>query len=88
MCVCVCVCTYMYIYSLYVCIGHIRYVNVNKTIVTRSVSSHCDLAIYIKKHLKPKEEVCKFKHFIMQKYNLKKKIPLKEPKTLQDIITL
>jgi len=68
--ICVCVCTYMYIYSLYVCIGQIRYVNVNKTIVTRGVSPHCDLAIYIKKHLKTKEELWKLKYFIMQKYNL------------------
>jgi hypothetical protein len=35
--------------------------------------SHCSLAIYIKKYLKAKEELWKFKYFTMQKYNLKKK---------------
>jgi hypothetical protein len=35
--------------------------------------SHCGLAIYIKKHLKAKEELWKFKYFTMQKYNLPKK---------------
>jgi len=35
--------------------------------------SHCGLAIYIKKYLKAKEELWKFKYFTMQKYNLKKK---------------
>jgi len=49
--------------------------------------SHCGLAIYIKKYLKAKEELCKFKYFTMQKYNLKKN-QTKETKTLQDIITL
>jgi hypothetical protein len=39
---------------------------------TRGVS-HCGLAIYIKKYLKAKEEVWKFKYFTMQKYNLQKK---------------
>jgi hypothetical protein len=40
--------------------------------------SHCGLAIYIKKHLKAKEESWKFKYFTMQKYNLQKN-PLKKP---------
>jgi hypothetical protein len=31
------------------------------------------LAIYIKKYIKAKEELWKFKYFTMQKYNLKKK---------------
>jgi hypothetical protein len=35
--------------------------------------SHCGLAIYIKKYLKEKEELWKFKYFTMQKYNLQKK---------------
>jgi hypothetical protein len=47
--------------------------------------SHCDLAIYIKKYLKAKEELWKLKNFTMQKYNLQK--ILKETKILQDIIT-
>jgi len=38
-----------------------------------SLVSHCALAIYIKKHLKAKEELWKFKYFTMQKYNLPKK---------------
>jgi hypothetical protein len=29
--------------------------------------SHCGLAIYIKKYLKAKEELCKLKYFTMQK---------------------
>jgi len=49
--------------------------------------SHCGLAIYIKKYLKAKEELWKLKYFTMQKYNSQKN-PLKETKTLQDIITL
>ncbi len=53
---------------------------------TRGVS-HCGLAIYIKKYLKPKEELWKFKYFTVQKYNLQKNL-LKETKILQDIITL
>jgi len=40
---------------------------------TRDVS-HCGLAIYIKKYLKAKEELCKLKYFTMQTYNLQKKI--------------
>ncbi len=35
--------------------------------------SHSDLAIYIKKYLKAKEELWKFEYFTMQKYNLEKK---------------
>jgi hypothetical protein len=53
---------------------------------TRGVSN-CGLAIYIKKYFKAKEELCKFKYFTMQKYNLQKN-PLKETKILQEIITL
>jgi len=34
--------------------------------------SHCGLAIYIKRYLKTKEELWKFKNSTMQKYNLKK----------------
>jgi hypothetical protein len=50
--------------------------------------SHYGLAIYIKKHLKAKEEeLWKLKYFTMQKYGLQK-IPLIETKILQDIITL
>jgi len=49
--------------------------------------SHYGLAIYIKKHLKTKEEeLWKLKYFTMQKYGLPK-IPLIETKILQDIIT-
>jgi hypothetical protein len=46
--------------------------------------SNCGLAIYIKKYFKAKEELCKFKYFTMQKYNLQKN-PLKETKILQEI---
>jgi hypothetical protein len=53
---------------------------------TRGVS-HYGLSIYIKKYLKAKEELWKFKYFTMQKYNLQK-APLKETKILPDIITL
>jgi hypothetical protein len=38
---------------------------------TRGVS-HYGLAIYIKKYIKAKEELWKFKYFTMQKYNLQK----------------
>jgi len=31
--------------------------------------THCGLAIYIKKYLKAKEKLWKFKYFSMQKYN-------------------
>jgi len=48
--------------------------------------SHRRLAIYIKKYLKAKEELRKFKYFTMQKYiNLQKKFlyKYKETKILQ-----
>jgi len=32
-------------------------------------ASHCVLAIHIKKYLKAKEELWKFKYFTMKKYN-------------------
>jgi hypothetical protein len=38
---------------------------------TRGVS-HCSLAIYIKKYLKAKDKLWKFKYFTLQKYNLPK----------------
>jgi hypothetical protein len=41
--------------------------------------THCGLAIYIKKYLKAKEQLWKFKYFSMQKYNLQKN-PLKKIK--------
>jgi hypothetical protein len=44
------------------------------------------LPFALKKYLKAKEEVRRFKYFTMQKYNLQKN-PLKETKILQDIIT-
>jgi hypothetical protein len=47
----------------------------------------CGLAIYIRKYLNEKEELWKFKYFIMQEYNLQKN-PLKQTKIPQDIITL
>jgi hypothetical protein len=42
----------------------------------------------MKKDLKAKKELWKFKSFTMQKYDLQKKNPLKEIIILQDIITL
>jgi hypothetical protein len=48
--------------------------------------SHCGLAIYIKKHLKAKEEFWKLKYFTMQKYTSCLKNPLKETKILEDIL--
>jgi hypothetical protein len=45
--------------------------NQGPTLETRGVSQ-CDLAIYIKKYLKAKEELWKLKYFTMQKYNLQK----------------
>jgi len=56
--------------------------------VNNGCVTHCDLAIYIKKYLKAKEELWKFKYFTMQKYNLQKKNHVKATKVLQDIITL
>jgi hypothetical protein len=52
--------------------------------------SHCGLAIYIiKKYLKAKEELWKFKYISPCKiYNLQKNPLNKETKILQDIITL
>jgi hypothetical protein len=41
-------------------------------ILTRGVSPHRGLAIYIKKYLKAKEELWKLKCFTIQKYNLPK----------------
>jgi hypothetical protein len=49
----------------------------------RGTLSHCH---YIKKYLKAKEKLWKFKHLTMQKYNLQN--PLKATKILQDIITV
>jgi hypothetical protein len=45
------------------------------------------LPFIVKKYLKAKEELWKFKYFTMQKYNIQKN-PLKETKILQDIITM
>jgi hypothetical protein len=39
---------------------------------TRGVA-HCSLAIYIKKYLKAKDKLWRFKYFTLQKYNLPKK---------------
>jgi hypothetical protein len=44
--------------------------------------SHCLLAIYIKKYLKAKEELWKFKYFTMKKYNLQQNL-LKKPKSFK-----
>jgi hypothetical protein len=54
----------------------------NRWNITRGVSQ-CDLAIYIKKYLKAKEELWKLKYFTMQKYNLQKKILSKKPKSFK-----
>jgi hypothetical protein len=43
------------------------------------------LPFTLKKYLKAKEELQKFKYFTTQKYNLQKN-PVKETKILQDII--
>jgi hypothetical protein len=48
---------------------------------------HRGLAIYIRKCLKAKEELWKFKYFTMQKSKLQKN-PLIETKILQDIIII
>jgi hypothetical protein len=42
------------------------------------VTTHCGLAIYIKKYLKAKEELWKFNFFTMQNYNLQNN-PLQNP---------
>jgi hypothetical protein len=39
--------------------------------ITKGVP-HCELAIYIKKYLKAKPELLKFKYFTKKKYNLQK----------------
>jgi hypothetical protein len=44
--------------------------------------------VYIKKYLKPKEELWKLKYFTMQKYNIQKILWKKKTEILQDIITL
>jgi hypothetical protein len=49
--------------------------------MNKGVLSHCGLASYIKKYLKAKEKLWKFKYFTMQKYNLQKN-HLKETKIL------
>ncbi len=78
----------MYIYSLYICIGHIRYVNVNKTIVTRGVCHHTmALPFTLKSILRQKKKYANSNISSCQNIILKK-TPLKEPKILQDIITL
>jgi hypothetical protein len=53
--------------------------------ITRGVS-HCGHAIYIKKYLKAKEELWKFKYFTVPKYDLQK-YPQRETKILKDVIT-
>jgi hypothetical protein len=45
--------------------------------------SYRDLAIHIKKYLKAKEELWKFKYFTMQKYNLQKIHQNKTPKSFK-----
>jgi len=57
-----------------------------KKTITRGVS-HCGLAIYIKKYLKAKEELCKVKYCTIKIYIIFKN-PLKKPKILQNIITV
>jgi hypothetical protein len=47
-------------------------------ILTRGVS-HCGLAIYIKKYLRAKRRIWKFKYFTMQKHDFQKN-PLKGTK--------
>jgi hypothetical protein len=44
------------------------------------------LPFTLKKYLKAKEELGKFKYFTMQKYNLQKKSSKRNQKILQDII--
>jgi hypothetical protein len=51
-------------------------------IETRGVS-HCGLAIYIKKHLKAKEELWKLKYFTMQKHNLQNILLKLKPKSFK-----
>jgi len=52
-----------------------------KQTLTRGVW-HCGLAIYIKKYLKSKEELCKLKYCTIQKYNLQKSSK-KNPKSFK-----
>jgi hypothetical protein len=50
------------------------YFAIMKTLLSETRGmSHCGLAIYIKKHLKAKEELWKLKYFTIQKYILFKK---------------
>jgi hypothetical protein len=44
--------------------------------------------MYIKKHLKAKEELWKLNYFTMQKYNLPKKTSKRNQNQLQDIVTI
>jgi hypothetical protein len=55
--------------------------------VNKGCVSHYGLAIYIKKYLKAKEELWKFKYFTMKNI-IFKKIPLKETKIIRDISNL
>jgi hypothetical protein len=48
--------------------------------------SQGSLAIYLKKYFNEKEELWKFKYFTMQKNFKFQRNPLKETKSLQDII--
>jgi hypothetical protein len=60
---------------------------ITKSFPTRGVS-HYGLAIYIKKYLKPKEELWKTQTFHHAKIYQSSKNPLKETKILQGIRTL
>jgi hypothetical protein len=64
------------------CLGDLS-VTKTKQVVCHIVS----LPFTLKRYLKAKEELWKFKYFTMQKYNLQEN-PLQETKILQDIITL
>ncbi len=44
--------------------------NLHTKITKGCFVSHCDLAIYIKRYIKAKEEIWKLKYLTMQKYNL------------------
>ncbi len=52
-------------------VGHKLFVKEVVTYVTRELP-HCGLAIYIKKYLKAKKELWKFKYFTMQIYSFQK----------------
>jgi hypothetical protein len=64
--------------------------------LTKNHITHCNkgsvtpvaLPYTLKKYLKAKEELWKFKYFTMQCYNLQKNPLKEETKILQDIITL